>query len=512
MSGKQDSTISPRRLRNHSYQQSLAKDTHKQSTIMSGNLMDIVESMDNEQIIAKDDFQKKNTIQKLDSVADAINKMYEKMNEMNNRIDQKIQPVEEAVFDQQTGVVPQLQGMVEHARSADERIQTLVEENLQLRDELDILKGVVHKMANQMQYSSQKLDQLIARSMSENLIITGILNDVPKANVRKQVQAFFMEQMELSNIPDRDIIDAYRLGQPVKDRARPIVVQCVEGLRQYILDNATKLRDKSNENGSKFFVNPQLPDSLAEQRREIRQNIKQRKDQEQAIKKPNKSTFAVKNGKLYINGQQKRKLLTPPTVLQLFPDENDQKNMSHIRFKYLKKSKPEAGSEFRVALFRPQTLEEVRYAYIKLFQEFPSADHIAAAFSVQQEQDYQDNGEFGSGFRLLRCIKESGLSNLAVFLIRNYGGTNLGPRRFVIMTDMAKAAIQKFCQHRSPDSVLRSQSPSPPQSVRSRSPSPAPASQTSGSDDESEDQKPTENEQDVVNEATPTDDDGNQQE
>lgn len=281
--------------------------------------------------------------------------------------------------------------------------------------------------------------------MSDNLIISGIQEDFPKANTLASVQKFFREEMDLAHIPNNDILDCYRMGQPAEGKHRPIVIQCVPGLRQYILNNAAKLRGRTNAEGGGYYINPQLPDSLAEQRREIRQNIKQRKDQESAIGKADKSTFAIKNGKLFINGQIKRKTLVPPTVMDIFPDEKDQECVNAIKFKFLKKKQPVAGSDFKIALFRPKSIQQVRHAYIKLFQDHPSADHIAAAFSVGNDQDYQDNAEFGSGFRLLKCINQAKIDNIAIFMIRHHGGTNLGPRRFTIMMELAKAAISKFC-------------------------------------------------------------------
>lgn len=258
--------------------------------------------------------------------------------------------------------------------------------------------------------------------------------------------------MDLSTIPDSDILEAYRLGIPIPGKHRPIIIRCVTGLKQYILDNAIKLNGRFNEEGSNYYINPQLPDSLAEQRRENRQNIKERKEKEKPIPKENKSTFNIKNGKLYINGQVKRKLLSPPSVLQLFPDEDQQKKIDNMRSKILR-SKPESGSMFRITVFRPSTIDEARLAYIKLFQEFPSADHIAGTFCIGNSKDYQDNGEFGSGFRLLKVLNDAGLDNIAIFMIRHHGGTNLGPRRFVIMTDLARAALDRFCTRGNPGTV-----------------------------------------------------------
>lgn len=419
---------------------------------MSGNLEEIIEeqiieeiaeSNKTEDLIPKDEFQRKSSAQKLDSVADAINKMYKKMQQVTDKFEEKLKPVQDAVFDEEEGILPQVQTMIEHVKEADSNIESIKQENLQLRDEVDILKGIVHKLSSQVEVANSKIDNLFAKTMEGNLIITGILQDKIKANTRRQVHQFLYQQLEVPNVHDEDLLDVYRIGHPEPGKSRSIVIQCTQELKNYILRNTGKLHNKLNEEGGKFYINPQLPEALAENRREIRQNIKERKNQEKAIPKENKSTFMVRANKLYINGQLKQKKLTTPTVMQLFPAEDEQKKINSIKLKYMR-AKPEAGSKFKAALFTPRSIEEVRFAYLKLFQDYPSADHIAAAFSVNGEQDYQDNNEYGSGYRLLKIIRELAMDNIAIFIVRFHGGINLGPRRFALMMDLARAALLKL--------------------------------------------------------------------
>lgn len=465
MSDEKIST-SPRRLRNHSTKQiTLSTSTTSIPTAMSGNFEEICENIEPavEELISKDDFQKRTTAQKLDSVAEAINKMYKKMQQVSDNLEEKLKPVKDAVFDEEEGILPQIQTMVDHAKTADSKIQSITEENLQLRDEVDVLKGIVHKVTNQIEMANSKIDNLYAKTMEGNLVISGIIGDKPRAHPRRQIHEFMYDQLELSNVHDEDILDVYRIGQAEKNKNRPMIIQVTQELKKYILSNTGKLKNKTNEEGGRFYVNPQLPESLAENRREIRQNIKERKEFEMAIPKENKSTFLVRANKLYINGQMKKKKLTSPTVMQLFPDDDEQKKINMIKLKYMR-TKPEEGSKFKAAIFTPKTVDDVRRAHLKLFQDYPSADHIVAAFSVKGEQDYQDNGEYGAGFRLLKVIREMGMDNVAVFIIRHFGGNHLGPRRFTIMMDLARAALSRLR-----DLNASPQSPSMPGGSPSRS-------------------------------------------
>lgn len=440
--GDDNIQTSPRRLRNHSYKESLTAST---ITKMSGKipeLDDLQELSFEDQIIPKDEFAKKSTVQKLDAMADAMNKIYEKMNQVTKSVDDKIEPIHIAVMDEEKGSLAKVNYLLQNVSQSEEMMKSLIEENLQLRDELDVLKGIVHKLSNQLEHTNGKVSQLMAKSMEDNLIFTGILGDAPKANVRKQLHNFFIQEMSLHDVRDVDILSIYRMGIPAKDKNRPIVAHCTPDLRRYIMNNAAILKNRLNAIGAKFFINPQLPESIAEQRREIRQIIKKHKDKEEDLPKSSKSTYTVRNDKLFINGQLKRKKITTPQVQQLFPGDEDQKAISAIKMRFFH-TQPEKGSEFKVAVLRTASYNTLNKAYIKLFQKYPTADHIAVASIIGSEEEFNDNGEFGSGFRILRCLKQKKAENTAVFLIRYFGGQHLGPRRFSIMTDLVNAALDK---------------------------------------------------------------------
>lgn len=457
--------FSPRKLRNHSQSQSLPQGTAQK---MAGKLPE--NSVDHavQDLIQKEDFVKRSTTQKLDSVAEAINKMYEKMNEVTTKFEDKIKPLEEAIFNDEKGMVPQLESVIEHSREVDQALQTLTEENLQLKDELDILKGVVHKLSNQLDSANSKINQLVAKSMEDNLIISGVLDDLPKKKVCAQIHQFLFQQVELPDVRDNDILKVYRIGQPENGKHRAIMLQCTADLRRYIMTHAPNLKDKTNQQGGKFYINQQLPEAIAEQKREICQIIKEKQKGEEQLPQSSRSRILVKNNKVFINGQLIRKTITPPSVSSLFPEEDQQKRIDAIKLRTFR-SKPDAGSTFRVTIFRPDSLEQVKLAYVKMFQNYSTADHIAVACKIDGQEAYNDNAEFGAGMKMMKAIRESGLDNVVLFMIRQYGGINLGPRRFKIISDLATIALQKAEEQQNKQTV-RSTSSSPSTS-RSSSPS-----------------------------------------
>lgn len=448
---------SPRRLRNHSKAEiATAGSLDSQSAKMAGKLPEVSEEdgdvFHGTILISKEEFAKKTTNLKLDAVAEAINKIYMKMSEDSQKVDEKLKPMREALFDENAGILPQMEAIVDHVKGVDDRIQILTEENLQLRDELDILKGVVHKIANQVQNADGKISQLVVKSMEDNLVISGILDDVPKRNARKQIHAFFREELDLRNINDNDVLKVYRMGKYEAGKSRNMMVQCTTDLRRYIMRNAPRLRDRLNQQGGRFFINQQLPESVAESNREIREIIKVRRAKEEDLPQQARSSFLVRNNKVFINGQLNRKKIVPPSVEQLFPSDDLQKKINSSKLRTFR-AKPEAGSIFRVSVFSPESMDQVRLAYVKLFQNNPSADHIAVACVVNGEEAHNDNGEFGSSIRLLRCIRDEAMDNVALFMTRQFGGVHLGPKRFNIMTNLAGLALEKLAEMRVRKSV-----------------------------------------------------------
>lgn len=452
----QDVTSPKRRLRKYSYKEALHSGSVSKAD-MSATIIEEVELDSNPdkpngngastpatltEKLDKDEYQRKSTGQKLDSMVDAINRLCDKVGKMETQLEEKVKPMEEALFTGEDNMTTILKQMAENIESVEKQMQTVMEANVDLRDEVEILKGTVHKQSNQITALQHKLTDQIARSMENNLIITGIMGDTPKANTRNQVLRFLSETLEI-NFNPYDVLEVNRMGAPIRNKSRPILVQCTIGLRKFIVWNIENLQSKTNANGERYFINQQVPEQIAEQKRENRQIIKETRKLEEHKKDNEKSTILVRNNVLYINGEKKKKQVTPPTVLQLFPEEDEQRKINKIKFVNTD-TRPERGSTFTAHACKVMTVEEVRKAYIRISQDFPSADHIAVAYSVRDTLGFHDNQEFGSGFRLLDTIKASMEDNIAVFLVRQYGGTHLGPRRFTIMRELTEEVLQKI--------------------------------------------------------------------
>lgn len=111
-------------------------------------------------MLKREDWQGKNQSHKLDTIFDSINKLYT----VCDQVAQRIHPLEVAVFDKNDGILPQLKSLVDYAKDSDARVDSIAKQNLQLREELEIVKGVIHKQAKQITALQGKQAHQTARS------------------------------------------------------------------------------------------------------------------------------------------------------------------------------------------------------------------------------------------------------------------------------------------------------------------------------------------------------------
>lgn len=441
-----------RRTRNNSYQQALKPgqennsrdipESIQEESPRSSSADDEMGSIENllppHVLIRKDELAGKSNAHKLDAVYEACNSLYN----MYHAVNKRMQPLEYAVFNTDKGILPQLQGIVDHAKDADKQVDMLRKENLELRAELEIVKGTISKQHSQLGVMNRKIADLTARTMSDNVTINGILNDSTKEDSKEVTKEFLQQKLQLQ-VRDKDLIKAHRLGSYQGGKNRAMVLKCKPALQKAIFENTAKLADKTNEEGNKYSVNKQLPDSLAEKRRENRQIIREKQKQEEHLDGKLKSTFLVRNNNVFINGQLQRKLVVPPTPDQLFLDPEEQERVNNMKL-YYSDTKPYNHSEFTAVAVATPTLNAVHLAYIKLYQTHPYADHIVVAFDTEHQQGYNDDGEHSSGYKLLQVLRDNRAADTTVFMIRRFGGVHIGPMRFTIMKEQAIKALRKL--------------------------------------------------------------------
>ena len=85
--------------------------------------------------------------------------------------------------------------------------------------------------------------------------------------------------------------------------------------------------------------------------------------------------------------------------------------------------------------------------YIKARQAHPEALHISNAYRLPgtevDSENYADDGKHGCGRLIMKLLKDWNIDCRAVYVVRYYGGTHLGTKRFDYMMDAVKSCVAR---------------------------------------------------------------------
>ena len=409
-------------------------------------------------------------VQKLANIVLMVNMLARKVSEQDAVINHKTDGTEmrltlvQAQADDNTvklgGVNKNLKEIVKVARDADKLAKESIEfsESVDvalhkavkdindkidnIKEETETLKAIAYRHSIKLEQLNENVVNLTARSMQNNITISGLIGDVKDENCK---QTFYKFIGDVMNIPIElsEIMVAHRVGKSVAEQHRLMVARCIPNLKQRILQNVCNLKGVKNSLGQFYYVNKQFPEALMECDREIRQMIKDIKKKEEDIPTDSKIKIEVRAGVLYLNNEPVKKKVKHPTTLQLYPDKQEKRATANIKFV---NSDPyeEKDSQFIALAAKVNGLNEVRRTYVRVRKLYPLADHVAVAYKTPHASGFQDNEEHTSGWTISKVITEAGVANVAVLLVRVYGGQKLGKKRFELMQNAAKQALHRM--------------------------------------------------------------------
>lgn len=110
----------------------------------------------------------------------------------------------------------------------------------------------------------------------------------------------------------------------------------------------------------------------------------------------------------------------------------------------------EAGNKFSATAAEADTYAKVRSFYKKVVSdpECARADHNIIVYRFRDQsgkihEDYQDDGEYGAGRKILKAMHDNNVENAAVVVTRVFA-KHIGLRRFSIMEEAAITALRKL--------------------------------------------------------------------
>ena len=326
------------------------------------------------------------------------------------------------------------------------RMQTLETQSIRVADDVEILKGYIQTQEKQIDQNKKKIVNLTARSMANNITISGILGDSGKESDCKEKVINFMSKKMLLNVNEADIEVAHRLGKRHEKMATPrlMVVRCSTDLRSKVFDFTKNLKDAKNEDGDSFYLKPQLPEPLYTEKKEREDKLREIRKTNAGIaeeQKHKRTPAHIMNKVLFVNNKAQRQYVFPPTAQEVFnTDAETKEKMEKIKL-FHSTTLIEKQSKFTGFAVHVKNVGEVKLVYRKLKVLYPECDHIMMAYSVKSHTGHHDNGEYGALIKLLNGITQRNLNGVALFVTREYGGIQLGQRRFLFIEKVAKEAL-----------------------------------------------------------------------
>lgn len=333
----------------------------------------------------------------------------------------------------------------------DEDIDEVEKELKETKFQLQLVSNIVIKQDKQIQLLKQKIGDIQQREMAANIVISGI----PEKKNEKPLllfNEFVQEGLEIQELMPAN--RAFRIGTGDN---RPLIVELRHPENKgKLFANASKLKGKRNEKGGLYFLSDHLPEEQNENRRRANELFTENKKKETS----HQLEMSISKGKLIINQEPYEKSVIAPNARDLLePNEALYEKADQISV-VRGEDELKGGSQFISYAAEVMDSDDVQAALLKLQMKFADATHVSCAYKIQgantpQNQDFVDDGEYRCGRTMLKVLKEEKPMNLAVFLVRYYGGKHLGVTRFEIFRKLAKAAIRALMNKKSKQEAQR---------------------------------------------------------
>lgn len=328
---------------------------------------------------------------------------------------------------------------------------TQANEIRQLRYKLDLLTNTVLRFKEKLKLANNKILDLQTRSMKRNLIISGLEQNQNenKEELKNKIEDFiknlirFRDQVPLKTF--------HRLGYVDGSGYRPVIIKLVDMDQKIpLLTAAPALKGQKNNKQCFFYLSEQLPDQIQEDKKYAQFWVQENK------KNPTGKEMKIFKNRLQVDNRPYQRCVNLPLAAEVLKlDMTELYSVKQSQTIY-EDSEDLDGSEYISYAVQVSKPEDVRRAYRKLRIKYADASHITSAHRFSppdgpMNQESTNDGDFGGGRCLLKCLQNLKVVNGAVFIIRYFGGKHSGVARFELMEKLVKKALRKASLIRSPN-------------------------------------------------------------
>ena len=357
-------------------------------------------------------------ITKLAVVQNSIKEVREEQNQINTSIESIGRTLDVCVQS-----IDDIDAEVDEVNDANVK---LVESVIKIDDKITALDADIHK--------------IVTENNKGSFIVNGYYID-KKDDAKENLQSFFKQQMEITD--GLELTSAHKMGNafnsPVWFRLKdPNDVATV-------YDHVKNLKDKTNNKGKSYRVREYMDEKTREQKTRTHDIIMENR----RLPEAHRIEHTFQKGKLIVNDEMYQKEVNEPTVKDMLLLSREQEAILEDIPLHSSEQKAENGNLFQAYMIEADSIEKVEQAYRAIFKKHISATHVMCAHrifgsSFHRLQDYVEGKEHGGGRAILNTMKDSGVWNIAVFVVRYHAGPNLGPRRFEIMKELTRNVITSY--------------------------------------------------------------------
>ena len=141
-------------------------------------------------------------------------------------------------------------------------LEATMDRHNECTDHVDLLMNIAIQQEKQIDNLKDRLDKMEGNASKKNILTHGV-EESPSEDIKQVVQNFINVKMEIPEVHEVGIRDAYRLG---RGENRPIKVQLANVSDKItIFKHAKYLKGKKNTNKKTYFIQNDLPEKQQEE-------------------------------------------------------------------------------------------------------------------------------------------------------------------------------------------------------------------------------------------------------
>ena len=255
-----------------------------------------------------------------------------------------------------------------------------------------------------------------------------------------QVQSFLQDRLKIDKTIT--LVYAYRIGKPEVNKKRAIKFKLLDPNDvSLIFSQMPNLKGIKNEDNDKYL----LTEYLSERNREQQQHYRDLKTENRNLPVAYQSEIKMKANTIQVDGTTLEEIATPPIGATICLTDQEIAKIKPIDI-WEGQEQVVESSKFIGYVIESSSFQTIKDAYSYLRNQHLGAAHIMCGYrlfgkNVPKLQNYSDDNEYGGGRAVLAVLKEMGVFNIAVFVVRYRDHLNIGAKRFEAIRNATKSAL-----------------------------------------------------------------------